>query len=1595
MSRILDELDKARAELLDLSLRNTLLNYRKLRSKGVEIVDEVPAQVFETLVVKDRAMTFLPAPEDLLGEGARRIEGDLLAEWFEQNAPTDEPEEGRGPAARHQDTKLQTPYAGPVLERRLLNTYYAARSTIEEQGVNTLYLALGMLRWFEASSSETERSAPLVLVPVTLDRTSARSRFRLRYTGDELGDNLSLQAKLHAEFRIDLPPLPETEDLDLEQYFAAVSSAIAEQDRWSVDPDAINLGFFWFSKLLMYEDLDPARWPSQATPGLNPVLGGLLGEEGFEDGGSPFAEDRSLDEQVDLGDLHQIRDADSSQTLAILDVLEGRNLVIQGPPGTGKSQTISNLIAEHVARGKKVLFVAEKMAALDVVKRRLDEDGVGDACLELHSHRTNKRSFLEELQRTLNLGKPQIPGGETVQDLVAHRDRLNAYADAIHRPIGPSSITPFQAYGQALAARQRLGDDSPPMIEDRQGWSGWTHDEFRDRIAVVTELEAVLQTTGVPADHPFWSSTRMALVPRDRDHLGHLYETIEEHLGSCRQSLRSLSERLHLAEPESLGDGRRLLAGAERAAQMPDLRGVAVGDPAWSSEIDQVNTVLEQGRRYRSLHDELDPQLLPEAWARDVLALRGALVQFGERWWRILAPEYRRAIRELRALSASKLPKAFEDRLSLVEGIRRSQQLEYAFEEDTPLLGRLFGERWRNGGSDWTALDEASTWLRRTHSDMATGNLPVDFLAVTEANALPEEIRRARSRAEAELVRLTELLDELEDLLVLGRETVWLRPEDDLDLAFDGLARQLEEWQKDPDALHDIVRYNHSDGALRNQGLSELADLAARWPDASEHLADLLTYEWHNSLIERALTERPELARFDGRSHEEAVRSFQDLDRQRVLANRARVAYAHWEQLPARNGSGQLGVLRHEMEKRRRHKAIRRLMEEAGDAILRIKPVFMMSPLSVASYLSPGSLTFDLVIFDEASQVRPVDAFGAILRARQAVVVGDSKQLPPTPFFEKLVDDADEDESRSFTGDLESILGLFASKGVPDRMLRWHYRSRHDSLIAVSNHELYDNKLFVFPSPDHAREELGVVLRHHPETVYEPGTKRYNVGEAEIVADAVMEHARAHPGRSLGVAAFSQSQAQQIQDQVELRRRQHPEVEGFFNAHPDEPFFAKNLENVQGDERDIIFISVGYGRQESGTLWMRFGPLNQDGGERRLNVLTTRARYRCQVFSNFKADEIRLDGTDARGVAALKRYLQYAETGQLDLPSPSERAPDSALEEHVCAAVASLGYEVHPQVGSGGFFIDLGVVDPERPGRYLLGIECDGRSYHSASWARDRDRLRQKVLEGLGWSLHRVWSTDWFHNPDRELRKIAESLERTRARGRRPSSEGQRSEAHNEPDEAEPEERSPVEPFQRDASAGDRHTLCAEPYRCADVSTLPHELRGQELHSVPPGRLAPWVIAVVTFESPVHESEVIRRLVDAAGYQRAGARLQGSVLKAVAHAVRRNKIERRGQFLWAPDGAVLSFRGRSDQHQNLRQMDRIAPEEIGAAILAVVEASAGIAKDEAVVEVARLFGFSRTTKSIRRPIEQSLASLVEEGVLGRSGGDLKLCPVDA
>ena len=509
----------------------------------------------------------------------------------------------------------------------------------------------------------------------------------------------------------------------------------------------------------------------------------------------------------------------------------------------------------------------------------------------------------------------------------------------------------------------------------------------------------------------------------------------------------------------------------------------------------------------------------------------------------------------------------------------------------------------------------------------------------------------------------------------------------------------------------------------------------------------------------------PFVAEFDGKSHEQIVDEFRRLDLQRIELARYETALAHYRGMPTMNlGVGEVGIIQREISRRRGHLPIRKLFHEAGHAVQAIKPVFMMSPNSVAQFLEPGYLSFDLVVIDEASQVKPVDAFGAIARAKQVVVVGDDKQLPPTNFFEKVIaadDDADEDEDFS-TADVESILGLCTAQGLsprPQHMLRWHYRSRHHSLIAVSNREFYENKLYVIPSPEIESPELGLRFHHIANGVYDRGGSRQNRIEARAVAEAVIEHARNHGDHSLGIAAFSMAQRDAILDEIELLRRGSQDLEPFFSAGVSEPFFVKNLENIQGDERDVIFISVGYGRDKSGYFTMDFGPVSKDGGERRLNVLITCAKSRCEVFSSITADDIDLSRARSRGAAVLKAFLNYAHKRILDIPRATGLPFGSEFEEEVAKALTSLGYQVDAQVGIAGFFVDLAVRDPNTPGKYLIGIECDGATYHSSRSARDRDRLREQVLIDRGWKIHRIWSTDWFHRPDEQLRRTVAAIE--------------------------------------------------------------------------------------------------------------------------------------------------------------------------------------------------------------------------------------------
>ncbi len=548
-----------------------------------------------------------------------------------------------------------------------------------------------------------------------------------------------------------------------------------------------------------------------------------------------------------------------------------------------------------------------------------------------------------------------------------------------------------------------------------------------------------------------------------------------------------------------------------------------------------------------------------------------------------------------------------------------------------------------------------------------------------------------------------------------------------------------------------------------------LSGLLGLWDDrvVSGSLVETLDRVFYRSLTREAFARYPELNRFSGIGQEDLKHRFRALDQQMAELGRWSVVGTLLKRpIPAGSGVGRrseytdLALIHTELAKKIKHIPIRSLMDRAGSAVQAMKPCFMMSPLSVAQYMRPGGLRFDLLVIDEASQMRPEDAIGAVARSRQMVVVGDPEQLAPTSFFDRgdLVSDDEVDDEV----DEESVLDQALARFRPARRLRWHYRSRHDSLIAFSNKEFYDNDLIVFPSPTAVGERQGVSLCK-VDGLYKA---RSNVPEAMALCAAAVDRMRRCPDRSLGIATLNIVQKQLIADEIERLAASDPDVETFVQRWSDglERFFVKNLENVQGDERDTIFVSTIFGPAETGgPVRQNFGPINGRDGHRRLNVLFTRAKHQLRVFTSITADQVASNDEAPRGARVLRSYLSYAATGRLEVGEQSGREPDSDFEVFVAERLAAAGYECAMQVGVAGFFLDIAVRDPARLGTFLLGVECDGATYHSSKSARDRDILRQQILEGLGWNIYRIWSTDWFADPHGQTAKLLTHLAELRS----------------------------------------------------------------------------------------------------------------------------------------------------------------------------------------------------------------------------------------
>ena len=1579
-------LAKWKARLLDLTLRNRLLNFKSTKTTLQLVAPDLGA--LEDCLAGGNEFRIKPLPALMEGADPRMAQVHVSRHG---RAPLDDMA-----LDSLANGELIAKVQADALDANLLALHSAAKMGLEEGGANTLYLAIGLLRWTEAEKAEAVHLAPILLVPVTISRQSVRSGYRLARHDDEAIVNPTLLQLLKNAFELKVAGLDiipaDDKGIDVPRVLQAFRLATREIPKWEVLEQA-HLGIFSFTKYLMWKDLQDRSEQLRN----NRVVRHLVENPGEAFAPEPGDPDRPrLDDAYRPHDLHAPMLCDSSQLEAICAVDSGRDLVLQGPPGTGKSQTITNIIAHSLAKGKTVLFVSEKMAALEVVHRRLSDIGLAPFCLELHSSKTRKTEVLAQLGKALEVGGTRSANewAREAERLATLRQELNGLVDALHRE-HRNGLDAFSAIGTCIANSGTPASEmswSDPGIHSRAEL-----DQLRETARRVRALgQALSGLEGHPLElvgHSEWS-------PTWQDQFLAATARASAAATTLRAKAEPLATLLGLA---ASGQSMAGLAAMDRLADVllaaPTVP-VGLASQAHDTAVRaRVQALVRHGRARDAHWARVGAGWTPQLAKFDAVDLRGQWNRAVSTWWPKTWWDKRSMLGRLAAVREDGRPPAalaLEAALGPLADVNEEDRVLRGMQEDAEAL---LQESYAGIRTDWAAIESHGTWAadfsaaveRVAGSDPALAEILKQRLApmVGERRALLAPGGTVGRALLDFRDAQRELLAGLEALGELAKPVASLTGAADADGALERLQSHLLRWQRSGRALQPWCLWRKVRDLAVAQGLQGLVATVENGRVALADVEAHFEYSYRHWWLKRTVDADPVLRDFSSADHERKIQEFRAADGRFQKLTQDHIVARLGARVPSATSAmvgadSEMGRLRRELQKQRKHLPVRQLVQGLPTLLPKLKPCLLMSPLSVAQYLDAEHAQFDVVVFDEASQIPVWDAVGVIARGRQLVVVGDPKQLPPTNFFNRSSDEAEGAGDSQQVEDLESILDECLGAGMNRLSLKWHYRSRHESLIAFSNVHYYDSELVTFPSP--VTHDMAVRFEAVP-GVYDRGGSRTNRAEADAIVEAIEKHylKEGGTGKSLGVVTFNQPQQNLILTLLDARRRANAQLDKALALAVQEPLFVKNLENVQGDERDIIFFSITYGPDAAGKLTMNFGPLNGEGGHRRLNVAISRARHGVVVFSTLKPEQIDLDRVRAAGVRDLKHYLEFALRGPRAIAAqaaPTGQGPDSPFESTVIKRLRDKGWAVHPQVGCSGYRVDLGLVDPRAPGRYLLGVECDGRSYHSAATARDRDRLRQHILEGLGWRIHRIWSTDWWLNPERELERLLARLEGIlqeedpQASVTVPDSALSSGEdAATGMDEAEPAPR--LEP-QLPASARLAHyTLAPLPKGTPDTFYEHGSSASLQAH----------ILAVVNTEGPVLDTVLFKRIARAWGLERTGPRIVERLRKLIPSSVSRT-VEGDKTFYWpsaSQPAQMLRFRVANADEPSRRHISEVCLEEVGALMRHVLEQAGGSSRQELARTSCRMLGMNRMPADAEARALAAIDLLVSSGMAKADG----------
>ena len=1560
--------------LLDLSLRNNLLNIRITKNT----LQLIPANLscLEDALADGEEFRILHRPADW--------ESPAMDFGIYSSIPESDPMVGFINSELSQK-RLRFYLPENDLGKALTHLYRSSRTSIEENGANTLYLALGLLKWYETPSSERPRYAPILLLPVEIIRKSAAKGYVIRTREEETMMNITLLEMLRQNFGISisgLDPLPTDESgVNVKLIYSIIRNSIKNQRKWDVEEQAI-LGIFSFNKFIMWNDIhNNANKLVQ-----NKIVSSLINGKIEWEAATEEIDATDMDKQVSPADIVLPIIADSSQLEAIYEAVHDKTFILHGPPGTGKSQTITNIIANALYKGKRVLFVAEKMAALSVVQNRLAAIGLAPFCLEIHSNKTKKSAVISQLKETTEIIR-QTPPEEfrkEAERLLNLRAELNQYIEALHKEY-PFGVSLYDAIIHYQSVDVESCFDIPQAYLDTLDKD--TFAQWEDAIEL---LVRTANACGHPYQHPLTGISITEYSSAVKEGSSQLLTGFIDLLTTIRQKLDVFSILLKDTDIHpTRKDFQTISHIIRRILDIPELTPRLLTLPLLNETLNEYREVVVHGRKRDEQRKEIETGFIQEILSINAKQMLAEWNRVSGQWF---LPRYfgQRKIRKAINVYALKTIET-EDIKPLLHRIIRYQEEAEAVRKYIGQLPSLFGRPGKN--EDWNTIEQIIDDMTSLHSHLL--NYAKDIAKVSQIKQnlsaqLTEGIQTFRdihAHSFNELYQLADTLTatekKLSGMLGISIEELYTDSADWITIALS----KARTWKENLDKLKDWYQWLQAYQTLHSLGIGFIATEYKEKNIPTSQLTDSFRKSFYQAAIRYIIAKEPTLELFNGKIFNDIIAKYKQISAKFEETTQRELFARLASNIPSFTHeaiqSSEVGILQKNIRNNARGISIRKLFDQIPTLLSRMCPCMLMSPLSVAQFIDTDADKFDLIVFDEASQMPTYEAVGAIARGKNVIIVGDPKQMPPTSFFSVNTIDEDNIEME----DLESILDDCLALSIPSKYLLWHYRSKHESLIAFSNSEYYDNKLMTFPSPDNIESKVRIV---NINGYYDKGKSRQNRAEAQAVVDEIARRLRSEELRkkSIGVVTFSIVQQALIEDLLSDLFIFYPELETLA-LECDEPLFIKNLENVQGDERDVILFSVGYGPDAEGRVSMNFGPLNRAGGERRLNVAVSRARYEMIIYSTLRSEMIDLNRTSSIGVAGLKRFLEYAEKGTRSTISSVPRQLSEAtvsIETIIADRLRSLGYTVHTDIGCSGYKIDIGIVDTENTSNYQLGIICDGKNYKRTKTARDREIVQNNVLKALGWDIYRIWTMDWWEKPDEVMATIQEAIAR-----KKNSKVGSMTaaEINSTPTEvAAPAptaqitnneisfvlKASPVAPEKQAASVLSTQNRIEQKYKFAKItpySYSPEDFFFTDSYAI----LLSQIRKIMESEAPISKSLLCKKILSEWGISRLGTRVEAQIETAL-DTLNIYRTEYEGLvFCWNDKEQCASYsiyRPVSD-----REAIDIPPEEIANAIRQLLTDSISLPAADLIKACAQQFGFARMGSNIDAAMQRGIREAVK------------------